>query len=300
MLHIVEAALLIMVREGFEAALVVAIVFAYLRKLGRLDLARAVWAGVAAAVAISFALGIVVRLTVGELEGVARMRAFAAIALAAAAVLTWMIFWMRRQSRLIKGDLEHRVDAALASENIGFALAGVALVAVVREGIEAALFLLAAGADESGVSVIAGALIGLTIASVLAYLVYWGGRKMPMKAFFTVTGVVLIVFAAGLVAKAVMFLQVSADLGSYNLNGVYDLTSVRLLTNESEFGKFLGAMFGWDPRPSIEQVVAWLAYLVPVTILFLRPTRAPAAKPPAASPAPTPTPTASAETTATV
>jgi high-affinity iron transporter len=298
MLHIVEAALLIMVREGFEAALVVAIVFAYLRKLGRLDLARAVWAGVAAAVAISFAVGIVVRLTVGELEGVARMRAFAAIALAAAAVLTWMIFWMRRQSRLIKGDLEHKVDAALASENIGFALAGVALVAVVREGIEAALFLLAAGADESGVSVIAGALIGLTIASVLAYLVYWGGRKMPMKAFFTVTGVVLIVFAAGLVAKAVMFLQVSGDLDSYNLNGVYDLTSVRLLTTESEFGKFLGAMFGWDPRPSIEQVVAWLAYLVPVTILFLRPTRAPAAKPPAASPAPTPT--ASAETTATV
>jgi high-affinity iron transporter len=294
----VEAALLIMVREGFEAALVVAIVFAYLRKLGRLDLARAVWAGVAAAVAISFAVGIVVRLTVGELEGVARMRAFAAIALAAAAVLTWMIFWMRRQSRLIKGDLEHKVDAALASENIGFALAGVALVAVVREGIEAALFLLAAGADESGVSVIAGALIGLTIASVLAYLVYWGGRKMPMKAFFTVTGVVLIVFAAGLVAKAVMFLQVSGDLDSYNLNGVYDLTSVRLLTTESEFGKFLGAMFGWDPRPSIEQVVAWLAYLVPVTILFLRPTRAPAAKPPAASPAPTPT--ASAETTATV
>jgi high-affinity iron transporter len=278
----VEAALLIMVREGFEAALVVAIVFAYLRKLGRLDLARAVWAGVAVAVAISFGVGIVVRLTVGELEGAARMRAFAAIALAAAAVLTWMIFWMRRQSRLIKGDLEHKVDAALRSENIGFALAGVALVAVVREGIEAALFLLAAGADESGVSVIAGALVGLAIASVLAYLVYWGGRKMPMKAFFTVTGVVLIVFAAGLVAKAVMFLQVSGDLGSFNLNGVYDLTSVRLLTNSSEFGKFLGAMFGWDPRPSIEQVVAWLAYLVPVSILFLRPGRAPAPTAPAA------------------
>jgi high-affinity iron transporter len=291
MLYTVEAALLIMVREGFEAALVVAIVFAYLRKLGRLDLARSVWLGVAAAVAISLGVGIVIRLTVGELEGAARMRAFAAIALLAAAVLTWMIFWMRRQSRLIKGDLEHKVDAALASENIGFALAGVALVAVVREGIEAALFLLAAGADESGVSVIAGALIGLTIASVLAYLVYWGGRKMPMKAFFTVTGLVLIVFAAGLVAKAVMFLQISGDLGSFNLNGVYDLTSIRLLTNGSEFGKFLGAMFGWDPRPSIEQVVAWLAYLVPVSVLFLRPGRAPAPAPtPPAAPASPSTP----------
>jgi high-affinity iron transporter len=282
----VEAALLIMVREGFEAALVVAIVFAYLRKLGRLDLSRAVWGGVAAAVAISLIVGVVVHTTVGGLEGDARMRAFAAISALAAGVLTWMIFWMRRQSRLIKGDLEHKVDAALRSERIGFALAGVALVAVLREGIEAALFLLAVGTDEDGSGVLLGAFIGLAIASLLAYAVYWGGRKMPMKAFFAVTGVVLIVFAAGLVARTVMFLQISGDLGSLNLNGVYDLTSVHWLTNGSEVGKFLGAMFGWDPRPSIEQVVAYLAYLVPVTILFLRPTRpqAPAPTAPARTP----------------
>jgi high-affinity iron transporter len=282
----VEAALLIMVREGFEAALVVAIVFAYLRKLGRLDLSRAVWAGVAAAVAISLIVGVVVHTTVGGLEGDARMRAFAAISALAAGVLTWMIFWMRRQSRLIKGDLEHKVDAALRAERIGFALAGVALVAVLREGIEAALFLLAVGTDEDGSGVLLGAFIGLAIASLLAYFVYWGGRKLPMKAFFTVTGLVLIVFAAGLVARTVMFLQISGDLGSLNLNGVYDLTSVHWLTNGSEVGKFLGAMFGWDPRPSVEQVVAYLAYLVPVTILFLRPTRPQALAPTA--PAPTP------------
>jgi high-affinity iron transporter len=283
----VEAALLIMVREGFEAALVVAIVFAYLRRLGRLDLSRAVWGGVAAAVAISLIIGVVVHTTVGGLEGDARMRAFAAISALAAAVLTWMIFWMRRQSRLIKGDLEHKVDAALRSERIGFALAGVALVAVLREGIEAALFLLAVGTDEDGSGVLLGAFIGIAIASLLAYAVYWGGRKMPMKAFFTVTGLVLIVFAAGLVARTVMFLQISGDLGSLNLNGVYDLTSVHWLTNGSEVGKFLGAMFGWDPRPSIEQLGAYLAYLVPVAILFLRPARRPQAPAPSA-PAPTP------------
>ena len=277
-----------MVREGFEAALVVAIVFAYLRKLERLDLSRAVWGGVAAAVAISLIVGVVVHTTVGGLEGDARMRAFAAISTLAAAVLTWMIFWMRRQSRLIKGDLEHKVDAALRSERIGFALAGVALVAVLREGIEAALFLLAVGTDEDGSGVLLGAFIGIAIASALAYAVYWGGRKMPMKAFFTVTGLVLIVFAAGLVARTVMFLQISGDLGSLNLNGVYDLTSVHWLTNGSEVGKFLGAMFGWDPRPSIEQLVAYLAYLVPVTILFLRPARRPQAPAPSAPAAPTP------------
>jgi high-affinity iron transporter len=284
----VEAALLIMVREGFEAALVVAIVFAYLRRLERLDLSRAVWGGVAAAVAISLIVGVVVHTTVGGLEGDARMRAFAAISALAAAVLTWMIFWMRRQSRLIKGDLEHKVDAALRSERIGFALAGVALVAVLREGIEAALFLLAVGTDEDGSGVLLGAFIGIAIASALAYGVYWGGRKMPMKAFFTVTGLVLIVFAAGLVARTVMFLQISGDLGSLNLNGVYDLTSVHWLTNGSEVGKFLGAMFGWDPRPSIEQLVAYLAYLVPVTIMFLRPARRPQAPAPSAPAAPTP------------
>jgi high-affinity iron transporter len=280
----VEAALLIMVREGFEGALVVAIVFAYLRKLGRLDLARSVWLGVAAAVALAFTVGIVVRLTVGELQGDARMRAFAAISALACAVLTWMIFWMRRQSRLIKGDLEHKVDAALGSERIGFALAGVALVAVLREGIEAALFLLAIGTEDSGAGVLAGALVGIAIASLAAYLVYWGGRQMPMKLFFTVTGLVLIVFAAGLVSRTVMFLQISGDLRSFNLNGVYDLTSVRALTQGSEFGKFLAAMFGWDPRPSIEQVVAYLAYLVPVSVLFLRPGRTPARSPQPAEP----------------
>ena len=273
-----EAALLIMLREGFEAALVVAIVFAYLRRIGRLDLARSVWQGVALATAGAFAIGIVVRLTVGSLEGDARLRAFAAISAAAAVVLTWMVFWMRRQSRLIKGDLEHRVDAAIRSNNTRRAIVAVALVAVLREGIEAALFLIAAGTEESGGAVIVGALVGLALASLLAYVVYWGGRSMPMKAFFTVTGLVLIVFAAGLVAKTVLFLQTSGDLGSLNLNGVYDLTAYRWLTQQTEEGKFLAAMFGWDPRPSIEQLVTWMAFAVPVTWLFLRrsPVRPPA------------------------
>jgi high-affinity iron transporter len=272
-----EAALLIMLREGFEAALVVAIVFAYLRRIGRLDLARSVWEGVALATAAAFAIGIVVRVTAGSLEGDARLRAFAAISAVAAVVLTWMVFWIRRQSRLIKGDLEHRVDVAIRSDNTRRAIVAVALVAVLREGIEAALFLIAAGTEESGGAVIAGALVGLALAALLAYVVYWGGRSMPMKAFFTVTGLVLIVFAAGLVAKTVFFLQTSGDLGSLNLNGVYDLTAYRWLTQQTEAGKFLAAMFGWDPRPSIEQLVAWMAFAAPVTWLFMR--RSPVRRP---------------------
>jgi high-affinity iron transporter len=263
-------ALLIMVREGFEAALVVAIVFAYLRKLQRLDLATPVWAGVGAAALVSLAIGAIVHLTIGDLEGAARLRAFAAVSLVAAAVLTWMVFWMRRQARLIKSDLEHRVDAALTASQVGFALALVAFLAVLREGTEAALFLIAAATEESGRDVLIGGLIGLTVAAIAAYLVYWGGRSLPMRLFFKVTGMVLIVFAAGLLARSVMYLQTSGDLGSFALNGVYDVRDVNALTSSTEFGKFLAAMFGWDPRPSIEQIVVWFAYLIPVSYLFLR------------------------------
>lgn len=273
--------LLIMVREGFEAALVVAIVFAYLRRIGRLDLGRAVWQGVVIAAAISVVVGVVVHVSIGNLEGAARLRSFAAISLLALSVLTWMVFWMRRQSRAIKGDLEARVDAAIASTSVQRAVTAVALLAVLREGIEAALFLIAAATEEAGWDVLVGALIGLAIASALAALVYAGGRSLPIKAFFGVTGVVLIVFAAGLVSRTVLYLQIAGDLGSANLNGVYDLTGHGWLTQSTETGRFLAAMFGWDPRPSVEQVVAYLAYLVPVLVLFLRePRSAPAARRP--------------------
>ncbi len=283
-------ALLIMVREGFEAALVVSIVFAYLRRIGRLDLGRSAWAGVAAAATLSILIGVVVHVTIGSLDGAARLRAFAVVSLAAAGVLTWMIFWMRSQSRAIKGDIEQHIDRAITTAadaasgaSIQRAVALVAFLAVLREGVEAALFLIAAATTADGAQVTIGALIGLAIAIALGIGVYAGGRRLPMKTFFTVSGLVIIVFAAGLVARTVLFLQGSGDLGTLADN-VYDLTGQPWLTQQTEFGKFLAAMFGWDPRPSIEQVVGWLGYIVPVTYLFLRgrstvPAPAPAAAP---------------------
>ena len=268
-------ALLIMVREGFEAALVVAIVFAYLRRIGRLDLGRSAWVGVAAATACSLAIGVVVRLSVGNLVGAARMRAFASVSLAAVIVLTWMVFWMRRQARAIKGELEQKVDTALGSDNPKRAVMLVTFMAVIREGIEAALFLLAASTSAGGGQVVLGGLIGLSMATVLGVIVYVGGRKLPMRLFFRVTGMIIVVFAAGLMARTVLFLQNAGDLGSVADN-VYDLTGVSWLTFRTESGKMLAALFGWDPRPSLEQVVAWAGYIVPVTYLFLHEPRTPA------------------------
>src|ERR687889_292070 len=109
------ATLLVMVREGFEAALVVSLVLGYLRRIERRDLTKPVWLGVLAATAISVAFAVAIHETVGSLDGVARLRAFASISLVAVAVLTWMIFWMRRQARAIKGELEHKIDVALSS-----------------------------------------------------------------------------------------------------------------------------------------------------------------------------------------
>jgi high-affinity iron transporter len=270
----VLTALLIMLREGFEAALVVAIVYAYIRRIDRPELAVPMWQGVAAAAALSVGVGIVVHLTVESLEGNARLLAFAAVSMLAVVVLTWMIFWMRSQAHRIRGELQGSVDQAIAAGgDVRLAVMTVAFLAVAREGLEAALFLIAAATTEDGWAVLVGGLIGLAGASVLGFLVVLGGRRLPMRQFFTVTGLVLIVFAAGLVSRTILWLQATGDLGTV-WNNVYDLTAYPWLTVNTETGKFLAAMFGWDPRPSIEQIVGYLLYLGTVSWLFLRAPKA--------------------------
>jgi high-affinity iron transporter len=270
----VLTALLIMLREGFEAALVVAIVYAYIRRIDRPELTVPMWQGVAAAAALSVGVGIVVHLTVESLEGNARLLAFAAVSMLAVVVLTWMIFWMRSQAHRIRGELQGSVDQAIAAGgDVRLAVMTVAFLAVAREGLEAALFLIAAATTEDGWAVLVGGLIGLAGASVLGFLVVLGGRRLPMRQFFTVTGLVLIVFAAGLVSRTILWLQATGDLGTV-WNNVYDLTAYPWLTVNTETGKFLAAMFGWDPRPSIEQIVGYLLYLGTVSWLFLRAPKA--------------------------
>jgi high-affinity iron transporter len=279
--HAVLTALLIMLREGFEAALVVAIVYAYIRRIDRRDLAVPMWQGIAAAAALSVGVGVVVHLTVENLVGRARLLAFAAVSLLAVVVLTWMIFWMRRQAHRIRGELHESVDQAIGSGgNVRLAVMGVAFLAVAREGLEAALFLIAAATTEDGWAVLVGGLIGLALATVAGFLVVVGGRRLPMRQFFTITGLVLIVFAAGLVSRTVLWLQLAGEIGTV-WNNVYDLTAYPWLTTGTETGRFLGAMFGWDPRPSIEQIVAYLGYLVTVSWLFLRPAKPAAQQAPA-------------------
>ena len=264
---------LLMLREGLEAALIVAIVLAYLRTLDRKDRFKTVWAGVGAGVAVAVVVGVLIFSIVGELEGEAEEIVEGVIAFTAAGVLTWMIFWMARQARKIKGDLHAKVDAALASSST-IALGLIAFVAIMREGLESALFLLSATVgEESNGAVFLGGLIGLAAAAAIGYLVYMGSRRINLRTFFRVTGILVLLFAAGLVAKGIHEFQ-EVGMIPTAVEHVYDVSSVALLNpDESVFGDFLAGLFGWSPAPSIEMIVAYFAYIIPVGFIFLRQTR---------------------------
>jgi high-affinity iron transporter len=265
----VGSALLLTLREGLEAALIVAIVLAYLKRLDREKDFKTVWLGTGAAIALSVIAGIIVFNVLGELEGAAEEITEGVIAFTAAGVLTWMIFWMARQARHIKGELHAKVDAAVAA-GAGTALAAIAFVAVLREGLETALFLLSTSVgSESSLGALFGGLIGLAVAAGIGYLVYKGSRKVNLRVFFRYTGILILFFAAGLVAKGLHEFQEVAWIGTANEH-IYDVSSVSALNPDaSTFGEFLKGLFGWSPNPSIEMLIAYFLYLVPVGATFL-------------------------------
>lgn len=186
--------LLVSLREGFEAALVVGIVLAYLRKSGATDRGRFVWLGVAAAALISALVGTLLFVSGHELKGSAEKIFEGGTMLLAAALLTWMIFWMRRQAAASSHGLHAKVSSALTAGTT--ALFWVAFVAVAREGIETALFLFAATGKNSAVATIAGGLTGLIVAVALGVAVCRGGSRLNLGLFFNVTGLALLGFSA--------------------------------------------------------------------------------------------------------
>ena len=256
-----SASFLIALREGFEAALIVAIVLAFVKRSPRPDMARAVWLGTVAALGLAVVVGVVIHLTIDGLVGDARTRTFAVICLAAAALLTWMIFWMRKNSRHLKQDLEGKAGAAVM-ESSALGIAMVAFLAVAREGLETALFLISATAEDNARSVILGTLAGLAVAVGLGLVIYQGAHRFNMRRFFQITGGLIIVFAAGLVSKAIAFLQGPTVDVAYNVSGIH------WLTGGSEVGKFLAGIFGWDPAPSVLQFIGYWGYLVPAMVFF--------------------------------
>jgi high-affinity iron transporter len=260
------ASLLITLREGFEAALIVAIVMAYLRQVGRQDTFRYVWLGTAAALALSFAIGLVAWRTLGGLEGDARRLTFALICFAATGVLTWMVFWMRRQARHLSRELRDQLDHRLTAGGAMIGIALVPFVAVLREGIETALFLLAVLVGTTPRDFALGGLIGLAGAVVLGFMVYQSGRRLNLALFFSLTGALVLLIAAGLFARGVAWLQEAGVLPTMWWP-VWDL-HLNPIVGYGTFAQFLSGLAGWNPRPSIEELTAWVLYVAIVSWLL--------------------------------
>jgi high-affinity iron transporter len=272
-------AFLIMLREGLEIALVVAIILAYLKRLERKEHFKAVWTGAGVGIAAALIAGTIVFVAVGDLHGSAEPITEGAIAFFAAIVLSWMIFWMARQARFIKGSLEAKVDQALEAGSF-FSLATIAFVAVIREGMEAALFMLSSTVGQSDAQAAIGGSIGIVIAAGIGYLVYVGSKRINLRLFFRITGLLVVLFAAGLLATGIHEFQAVGIFSTVHAR-VWDLSGVGLLNPEtSTFGGFLHGFFGWSAAPSLEMLLAYFAYLLPVGAAFLYTTRKVPAKGP--------------------
>jgi len=260
------ASALITLREGLEAALIVGIVLGVLNKLGRTDRSGPVWAGVLVAVIVSVAAGLAFNALGVAFEGRGEEIFEGVAMLLAAGVLTWMIFWMQRQGRQIQTELEMDVRRATTTGS-AWALFSLAFVAVVREGIETVLFLTAAAFSATPAQILVGGALGLTVAVTLGWLIFAAGKRLDVRVFFRVTSVLLILFAAGLVAHGVHELQEAALLPAF-VEHVWDVNHI--LDERSAVGTFLKTLFGYNGNPSLLEVVTYGIYFIVVGVVSLR------------------------------
>lgn len=265
-------AFLIMLREGIEAALIVGIIASYLRRSGRADWLPLVGIGVAAAVLLSLGAGILLQAVDAEFPQAEQELFEAVIGLAAAGILTSMVFWMRKAARDVKSVLQNRVDTAIGTGS-GLALIGMVFLAVMREGLEAVFFLLAVFQQSSGWSVPAGGLLGLAVAGCVGMAIYWGGVRINLQRFFRWTGLFILVVAAGLLASALRALH---EAGLWNLLQSVPVDASAWLPADSALGTVLSGLFGYSDRPALGEIIVYVAFLAVMLPLMLRDAPRPA------------------------
>ncbi|MGW1057251.1 iron uptake transporter permease EfeU [Micromonospora rubida] len=278
------ATYLIGLREGLEATLVVSILVAFLVKSQRRDRLPQVWAGVGLAVALSVLFGWLIEYTSTSLLARSEDRELfeAVTSVAAVVFVTWMIFWMRRAARTMAGELRGRLSEALGVGSV--AVAGMAFLAVVREGLETALIFYSAAQGAAGDSGPLLALIGGIVSAVaIGVGLYFSALKINLSTFFTWTGALLILVAAGILKYGVHDFQEAGVLPGLN-DLAFDITGV--LDPGTWYAALLAGMFNVTPAPSVLETVAWVAYALPVLLIFLRRPAGPARPPTKAAAAP--------------
>jgi high-affinity iron transporter len=266
---------LIGLREGLEASLIVGILVAYVVKAGHRHRVNAIWAGTGAAILISLAFAAALSITSSSMSDTAEGAFAGTMSIIAVALVTWMVFWMRRTARDLRGELHGRLERALLSG--GGALGLVAFVAVLREGIETAMFLWASTSASDGTAAqLGGALLGIATAAAIGWAVFRGALRLNLATFFTWTGAMLIVVAAGVLAYGVRDLQ---EAGVVPGGGSIAFDVSHSIDEHGPLGTLLGGFFHFDPITTWLQLAVWLTYLVVTLSIYLRPQRplAPAA-----------------------
>ncbi|MBM7789192.1 iron uptake transporter permease EfeU [Tenggerimyces flavus] len=264
------ATFVIGLREGLEAALIVGIVAAFLRQRGKLDALRYVWLGVLAAVVSCGAIAIGLILLQSELTQQAQEALETVIGLLAVAMVTYMVLWMRKHSRGLKHDLEGAAEHALA-QGSAFALVGMAILAVLREGIETVVFLLALfRTAETPALAGVGAALGLVIAIGIGYAIYKGGVRLNLSRFFRITGFVLVLVAAGLLMSAA---HTAHSAGWINFGQQQALDLSWLVEPGTIRESLLTGVLGLQPKPTVIEVVVWLVYFIPLALYVCWPAK---------------------------
>jgi high-affinity iron transporter len=260
------ATLVIFLREGVEASMIIAILLAYLNRIGHREHFRDVFIGVGAALLLATAGGVAAYETIRSYDGSRVQTIFETVTyLVAATVLTYMTFWMRNHARSLSKELRARTDAALDGR-ARWGLGLLAFQAVGREGLETVIFTLAIIFSTSATGALIGAVIGLAGALGIAFTIYRLGHRLNLARFFTVIGVLLMVFAAGLLADSVENLQ---QLGWLPVLHTPMWHSARLLSESSALGDVLHSFFGYSDAPTPLQLLVYVAYLAIASFAYL-------------------------------
>lgn len=265
------APFLIMLREGIEAALIVGIIASYLKQTGRPHAVPWVWVGIVLAVLLCAAVAAAIVWTGREYPQKQQELLEGVVALIAVAILTSMVFWMKKAGKSIKGELQHSIDAALEKgKGWTWGLVGMAFLAVAREGLESVFFLLAIVQQDPTRVALVGASLGLALAVALGFAMYYGSIRMNLQRFFRITSVFIIFVAAGLLAGSLAKLH---EAGVWNHLQTIAFDWTQTLPVYSLIGSVLAAVFGYNDHPTVGEVAAYLLYLVPVLWLYLRTDR---------------------------
>ena len=248
----------IALREGIEAALIVGIILGYLKKVGAETLAKPVYYGVGLGVLASIGVAALFLLLSVEFEGKYEQLFEGITMLVAAVILTTMILWMRNNSKTFSEDMREKVETALTKRQ-SYGLASLAFVSILREGIETVLFLGSASFTSSGVQLLVGGGLGLGLAVLIGVAIMKYSVRLDLRTFFNVTGILLILFAAGLVGRSVLEFQEAGVIAPV-VEHVYDINW--LINGQGTAGKLLTALLGYDASPSLAEILGYVGYWV--------------------------------------